>query len=265
MRHLSEASTFETKADLNAAVADHLRACRAHITDTDYAVLSFVAQHAVKYPGAAQLKADTIASGVDKSNATARRSLRKLAALGVLAKRQLLRPKSGGWGANVYVIQRPAQSHDHSHDHSPDSASPRRPKPQPANQPGETTSKATSNKPEYTNDTETPLPAAMLRANMPKAVYKALAPYFDARELYGLAGAVFKAKSRHSNDIIIEHHAAEFTDVLRAAVLRYKAGKVKPGKLQGYVYTAVSRLCTAITVREKLGAREYDWLGAGIN
>ena len=104
MHYLSEYQTFQSVAELNAAVKSHLYANNFDLNDTDKDVITVIAQHAAKYPGVAHLKAATIADKVGKSVITIRRVINKLVNFGIVEKVPTLRKVSGGKGANILRI-----------------------------------------------------------------------------------------------------------------------------------------------------------------
>ncbi|MDL5039502.1 helix-turn-helix domain-containing protein [Heyndrickxia coagulans] len=105
MHYLSEYQTFESKQQLNEAIADHLAAHRFELNDTASNVLTVISRYAVKFPGVAHLKAATIAQALGICEKTVRRAVNKLAALGIVRKVATTRKVSGGQGANIYVVQ----------------------------------------------------------------------------------------------------------------------------------------------------------------
>ncbi len=123
MQYLREYQTFESVAELNAAIKSHLYINNFGLNDTDKDVLTIIAQHAAKYPGVAHLKAATIADKVGKSIVTVRRVINRLVNFGIIEKVPTLRKVSGGKGANILRImphdqstmtsrQQPANPHD---------------------------------------------------------------------------------------------------------------------------------------------------------
>lgn len=107
MNYLTEYQTFHNKDELNDAVNEHLTRHRYDLTDTDRDILQMISRYAVKYPGVAHLKADTIAQAIDKSKRTVQRSIRKLERLGIIERLPFIRKISGGYGANVYRVISP--------------------------------------------------------------------------------------------------------------------------------------------------------------
>ncbi|MDI3412503.1 helix-turn-helix domain-containing protein [Bacillus sonorensis] len=63
-----------------------------------------MARYAVKFAGAAHLKAETLADLIGKSVKTARRVVNKLASLSIVQKVATTRKINGGKGANIIVI-----------------------------------------------------------------------------------------------------------------------------------------------------------------
>ncbi|MEW4328212.1 helix-turn-helix domain-containing protein [Rossellomorea marisflavi] len=114
MRYLSQHQSFQSVAALNEALYRHTCDHYFAMNKTDRNVLKMLGRYAVKYVGVAHLKAVTIAEAVGKSEKTVRRALSKLQCLGVIAKVKTLRQVSGGYGANLYVIQPPVAANDQS-------------------------------------------------------------------------------------------------------------------------------------------------------
>ncbi len=104
MHYLVEHQTFDSTADLNSAVYEHIKRNTYDLNDTDRQALKKIARYAVKFSGAAHLKAETLAELIGKSVKTARRALNKLATLGIVKKIATTRKINGGKGANIIVI-----------------------------------------------------------------------------------------------------------------------------------------------------------------
>lgn len=103
--YLSDYQTFNSTQELNHHVRQHEHAHADLLTASHRQVLRFIARYAVKYSGASHLKTSTIAEGVDKSERTVRRILAVLERLNVIKRIQTTRPKTGGSGANIIVVQ----------------------------------------------------------------------------------------------------------------------------------------------------------------
>ncbi|MGO1061092.1 helix-turn-helix domain-containing protein [Planococcus sp. FY231025] len=108
---LDKFKTFEHVADLNEAIRLHLREHQYKLNATAIKVLEVISRYAVKYPGAAWLKVDSLAKIIGKSAPTARRALALLERLGIIERVVFMRQKAGGNGANILRIV-PAMSVD---------------------------------------------------------------------------------------------------------------------------------------------------------
>lgn len=111
---LDDHKTFTHVEELNEAIRLHLRQHRYNLTPTAIKVLHTVSKYAVKYPGAAWLKAATLARLLSVSVKTVRRCLARLQELKIIEKRSTLRSVSGGFGANIIVVLAPEDTTDHS-------------------------------------------------------------------------------------------------------------------------------------------------------
>lgn len=107
MEYLREYQTFHNKDELNAAIKEHLSRYKYDLNDTDRDILLLISRYAVKYPGVAHLKTETIAQAVGKSKRTVQRVIRKLERLGIIERVPFFRHVSGGFGANVYRVMSP--------------------------------------------------------------------------------------------------------------------------------------------------------------
>lgn len=99
-------ANFDNIDSLNSAVRQHLYNHKHELTPSSITVLKLLARHAAKYKGVAFLKINTIAELTDLSRSTVIRALKLLDETGIVLKRHVIRPKSGGNGANIYVIQK---------------------------------------------------------------------------------------------------------------------------------------------------------------
>jgi DNA-binding MarR family transcriptional regulator len=80
--YLEEYTTFDSVQELNY----HVDQYRQMTTATEFRVLWKISNYAVKYIGAAHLKAETIANALGVSTKTIYRTLKSLAEMGIIEK-----------------------------------------------------------------------------------------------------------------------------------------------------------------------------------
>lgn len=268
MHYLSQYQTFQSVDALNNAIYTHIKRNTYDLNDTDRTTLKMIARYAVKFAGAAHLKAATIANLIGKSEKTARRVINKLAALGIVRKVATTRKVNGGKGANIIQILPAEGSHDNVltlHDQSTLSSR------QVAETRDDKRGKTTKNENEPSNyikrnlnntSLDTPVPSNALKDSLPKEVYDAMSPYFNAEELYKYYGILLRAKRSVSNDVLIEDNPQPFVTTFLNAVLKLKQGKIR--NLANYLYRGWQNATIAVVRRRTFATSDifYDWLAA---
>nr|WGD77803.1 helix-turn-helix domain-containing protein [Bacillus subtilis] len=220
MHYLAEHQTFDSTAQLNEAVYEHIKRNTYELNDTDRQALKMIARYAVKFSGEAHLKAETLAGLIDKSVKTARRALNKLAGLGIVKKVATTRKINGGKGANIIVILPVGSGEEKPKDvllsEGDQSTMSNRGQ---AEKPTESTVEAAKTKNEPSDlikrsknqnnvlDTAT-VPAEALKGAIPSEIYNAMARYFDADKIYKYYGILLRAKASVDRSIRLEEHAA---------------------------------------------------------
>ncbi len=101
--YLAQYSTFESIADMDTAVENHMAAHYYDLTESERAIVFKLASHSLEHPGACHLKAATIAAALEISTKTVYRAISKLESLGIIEK-QITTKEKGGRGANIYII-----------------------------------------------------------------------------------------------------------------------------------------------------------------
>ncbi|PBB05750.1 hypothetical protein CKW00_07045 [Salimicrobium humidisoli] len=238
--YLSDHATFNSTQELNYNVSQHEQANHEKLTASNRTVLRFIARYSVKYAGASHLKASTIAEGTEKSERTVRRILSKLEALNIIERVTFTRPKSGGTGANIIVIQ-PFLSERVADRQAAEN-------PRHASDEGGNSRKEPSSKREiqnYTNETGT----AMLRHAIPKRLYDVMAPFFegDVEGLYNAIGTLYKSKASVDPSILCEEHS-DYTGAFMNVMRRFKEGYIR--NLNGYLYSTWQAVTSTISRRE---------------
>lgn len=101
--YLATYKTFETIADMDTAVENHMAAHYYNLTESERAIVFKLASHALEHPGASHLKAATIAAALEISTKTVYRSVKRLEELGILEKVPGTK-LNGIKGASIYRI-----------------------------------------------------------------------------------------------------------------------------------------------------------------
>ena len=231
MHYLIEYQTFESKHQLNEAISEHLTANKYELNETDRDVLLAISRHAVKFPGAAHLKAATLAGIIGKSTITVRRSINKLVNLNVIEKRSFTRKVSGGFGANLLIV---LPFGDNSQMITR----------QDAEKPVESTDEPSENESEPFNSfnlnqehvLDTDLPKNALKNALPERLFNTISPHFNIDELYEIIGILFRSKASIDRNITLEGNEELYIESFNAAKYAYKRGKVK--KFKSYLYSA---------------------------
>ncbi|MBH0159858.1 helix-turn-helix domain-containing protein [Fictibacillus sp. 26RED30] len=98
-----EHQSFNTLADLNEAVRQHLYFNASSLTKTAVTVLKTLSRYSCVVLGVSWLKVATLAKAIDKSEKTVRRALKLLDELNVINRIPTIR-KQGGRGYDICVI-----------------------------------------------------------------------------------------------------------------------------------------------------------------
>lgn len=101
--YLSQYATFDSVADMDENVEEHIAAHYYDLTDSERETVYHLASRALAYPGACHLKAQTIADNVGVSTKTVYRSVKKLTELGIIEKVPGTK-LNGIKGASIYRI-----------------------------------------------------------------------------------------------------------------------------------------------------------------
>ncbi|WP_051591057.1 helix-turn-helix domain-containing protein [Bacillus sp. UNC438CL73TsuS30] len=270
---LEDYKTFCSVEDLNAAIYTHLCNHWDDLTDTDRKTIKILARYAVKFPGAAHLKAATMGDLIGKSEKTARRVLNKLQQLGIIRKIGTIRPKSKGTGANVIQILQPADHPESQHvqagvddmSRRSDSNSTHQTSADDGSGRKESSIHKASKKSTIDTQKQTdPDDNAALSNAIPGELFAAMRPYFGAQELYKKIGILWRSKAAAGgSDVFIEDHVQHYADAFRYAILMLKQRKIR--NLDGYLFAAWRN--TTTWIRRKTAAATgsvnpffYDWL-----
>ncbi len=252
MNYLSEYQSFQSKQQMNEAIADHLAEHYYELNATVREVLNVVSRHAVKFPGVAHLKASTIAEIIDKSEKTVRRALNKLQELGVVKKIATMRKVTGGKGANIIVVQSSVSSRQLNE-------TPTESKVEPVKNETEPFISLSNKRITYK---DTAIPSQALKDSLPSEIYNAMSRYFKADDIYKYYGVLLRAKKSISNDVMIEDNPEPFVNAWHNVILKAKQGKLQ--NMANYLYRAWQAATTKIVNEQRpVNIRlvpKYDWL-----
>lgn len=255
MNYLNEYAMFDSVKEMDEAINLHIRRNQYELNETDRDVLMMLSRYSVKYKGAAHLKIDTIAAAIGKSGRTVQRSLRKLERLNIIERKEFIRKKSGGHGANIYIIlpvdvaadmsdredtDKPNDSNEEKADDQAETISLLSDKNNTVPETAEQAKQAKPNKP-----TEDEMIKRSLRNAIPAPVYDALSPFFNGRELYKVYGILLRAKAKISRTITLEAYHERYIDAFYNVIRLYKNGRVR--NLNGYLYVTWERLTAEIS------------------
>ncbi len=101
--YLAQYKTFESVADMDKAVEDHIAAHYYDLTESERAIVFKLASHSLEHTGACHLKASTIADSLEISTKTVYRSIKRLVELGIIEKIPSTK-LNGIKGASIYRI-----------------------------------------------------------------------------------------------------------------------------------------------------------------
>ena len=101
--YLAQYTTFESIADMDTAVENHMATHYYDLTESERAIVFKLASHSLENPGACHLKAATIAAALEISTKTVYRSVKKLEDLGIIEKVPGTK-LNGIKGASIYRI-----------------------------------------------------------------------------------------------------------------------------------------------------------------
>ncbi|MER1275449.1 helix-turn-helix domain-containing protein [Bacillus velezensis] len=254
MHYLAEYQSFDSTQALNRAVYEHIKRNSFDLNETERLTLKKIARYAVKFSGAAHLKAETLAELIGKSVKTARRALNKLVKLEIIKKVATTRKVNGGHGANILVVLPVGTASKNNNDQSimtsrQESEEPsgtRGPDPKLKNEPSNPTKQFN-----YQNLDTAVIPAEALKNTIPEVIYTAMSRYFEADEIYKYYGVLLRAKASVDRNILLEDHAICFTQVWHATIMKAKRGGIK--NFDKYLYTGFRQAAIEIKRRTSKG------------
>jgi len=260
MHYLAEHATFDSKAQLNAAIYEHIRNNTYELNETDRLALKMIARYCVKFYGACHLRASKISELIDRSEKTARRIVNKLAELGIIEKVATLRKVSGGKGANILRILPPNNNVQSSVSNRTASETPTESKSELAKN---ETEPSYFNKQKSINVLDTAVEPTALKNVLPSGIYTAMTKYFhNADAIYKFYGILLRAKASVDPNVVIEDNVEPFIEAWNATILKAKQQKIR--NMDDYLYASWKQATlTAVRLRTKaqsMASKFADWL-----
>lgn len=254
---LQHFQSFATPAEMAQAVELHIR--NNDLSETQLRVLRVLEFRSKAIPGASWLKVSTICDVIKKSDATVRRALRRLEQLGIIERVATLRAKTGGTGANVYVISATETYREQSDDQAgmtsrADDGNPRHT----ANtgqfaqakddSVKDAQSKILSNNVQTADKTDR-LDKSFTPGIVPNEFRNLVGRYFnDAEKIYHLYNRCVIASKAAGLDYVDDESAEQ---AFKETVFQYKRGKVR--NFDGYFYGVYFNMAVAEVRRQAMG------------
>lgn len=101
--YLAQYITFDSVADMDKSVEDHMAVHYYDLTESERAIIYKLASHSLEHTGVCHLKASTIAAALEISTKTVYRSMKKLTELSIIEKVPSTK-LNGIKGASIYRI-----------------------------------------------------------------------------------------------------------------------------------------------------------------
>lgn len=267
--YLGAYATFESVADMDKSVEDHMAVHYFNLTKSERAVVFAIQTSALAYPGACHLKNETISKEIGVSLITVSRAISKLVKLGIIGKANRTK-KNGIKGANIYfflphndvseMMQRATVDEADNNAVCP---------PQSENQSFSSfnllnssntldTSKQVIVDKEVVKEVEEVKMDIKrgLRDKMPTYIYDLLAPYLNLNDLYEAYGTLARGKASIDRTITFETYEGLYRDAILSVINAYKRGVVH--NLFAVLYTAVKDTTAQIYRKENYNVP--DWL-----
>lgn len=210
MNYLQQYAQFTSVKEMDKHVQQHIEKHADKFTRSTLKVLYAIAGRALRFVGAAHLKAETIAKGAKVSEKTVYRAIDKLVELGIISKVNSTK-MNGIKGANIYSVLPFVHANVLSektvreNQEKPCDTKVEVPKVE-----AEAVNLLITNKSlKDTNITDMPEKRKSLKIGLlnkvPQVIAKAIGPFMDdANEIYEMVGTIFNAKSKVDKSIKFE-------------------------------------------------------------
>lgn len=241
---------FTTREQLNENTKAIRKQFKDYMTPSMLNVLDVLHCYAAKYYGVCYLAKSTIAKMVGLSSRQVVRICNALVDMGIIVQYELKRAngdKRQSSNAIVFLTQISArEAFTELSESTSDNM--------PCHTECQTDSLSQTPKKINNNTRDTGERAALIKdglvSKLPKTLKYALAPFFNAEELYEMVGVIYKAKASVDREIKIEDHEDTFREAILSAVNAFKRGRIK--SLPAVLYRKIQAVTQSITLKNRL-------------
>jgi predicted transcriptional regulator len=268
--------SFQAIADMDRSVRQFVQSTK--LGKTILAVLQVLVRHSCKIIGVSWLKAESIATIIEKSDKTVRRSLSKLEDLGIIKRIQTIKP-SGGRGVDLCVIQPLGSENVQASTENVQSIIEKVSSRVEAERPAVSTAndakiesetsifKAKNIKTRNINtyvrkdaNSVQSLDASFIPSNVPNEFVSTVKPFYPfANTIYKLWGTARAAASKMG---LLDVPRDLAVDAFKQAVFAFKAKRVKTKDIGGYFYGTLVGMIGNASKMDKPYPEFYNWLEA---
>ncbi|WP_052158787.1 helix-turn-helix domain-containing protein [Halobacillus sp. BBL2006] len=265
MKWIKSNQKFSHKAELDRHVRSFLYKRKAALSEGTLKVLKVIWRHAVKYPGVAFLKKQTLANKTDLSTRTVTRAVNKLVNEGLIEKVTTKKP-NGRQGVNLIIFLPQADlflPEDVTPHVTPDVT------PQTSNKSSSdklkplkstTETKKKQRKASFSNFDS--IDHTFLPSFIPVSFIEVTKPFLNPGEVLNAWRTVESAYRQAALKWPVEDYLSVITETFKRSVFAYKSGMVRK-ELLAYYYGGLVQSFKEVVRKEVIEDRQtlyYDWL-----
>ncbi|ELK46014.1 UNVERIFIED_CONTAM: helix-turn-helix domain-containing protein [Halobacillus marinus] len=266
MNWVRKHQTFQSKAELDKHVRSFLYRRKAALSEGTLEVLTFLWRHAVKFPGVAFPKRQTVVKSTGLSESTVVRALRRLVQEGLIEKVRTTKP-NGRQGVNLIVFL-PQDTGSLPVDDTPRDTLPDTP--QKSEKPFHLCSEASFSQPETKEkqrkaslSKSVPLDASYLPSFIPNRFIQTTIPFLQTDKILDAWRTVENAYKQSDLMMPLEAYEDLYIQTFKQGVYAWKKGRIRTELLR-YYYGGLVRTFEIQARKEAFQRQEsllyYDWL-----
>lgn len=266
MNWVRKHQTFQSKAELDKHVRSFLYRRKAALSEGTLEVLTFLWRHAVKFPGVAFPKRQTVVKSTGLSESTVVRALRRLVQEGLIEKVRTTKP-NGRQGVNLIVFL-PQDTGSLPVDDTPRDTLPDTP--QKSEKPFQLCSEASFSQPETKEkqrkaslSKSVPHDASYLPSFIPNRFIQTTIPFLQTDKILDAWRTVENAYKQSDLMMPLEAYEDLYIQTFKQGVYAWKKGRIRTELLR-YYYGGLVRTFEIQARKEAFQRQEsllyYDWL-----